>query len=693
MLYLSAGLVGIIVGAANSLMAVSITLMYRSTGVLSFAHASFAMVAAYLYADLGEAGWPLPLAAAASVAFSVAYGLAVERLVIRRVRGSTGTMKMIATLGILQLTIAAIILAYGTAAANPARPLLPDRTIHIGEILVSYQQLSILVVALAAAVGLGLLLTRTHFGLAVRAVPQNAEAARLMGISLIDIGRFNWGLGALLAGLTGVLVAPTTLFNIGTFPLLLLKAFTASLFGGLVSLPLTFVGGLVVGVVESEFLLRFSAVGANSLGVLGLVVGLLFARKRWAREIPPEIVFPARRRAAVRSVLRATTIFRTSLVEVVQRLKPVIAAASLAALVIPARSEYWGFIGARALFYVIQALSLVLLVGYAGQVSLMHGAYVGIGAFTTSYLVYGQGWPLELAIPVAGLAGVALGALVGLPALRLSGLQFAIASLAFNGAAAGWLFQLSDFPRQLPRGTLFGVDIFDTGNLYLFMLPVTIGLYLIVWNVRRSTFGSLMLGSRDAPLTVAHFGANPNRTRMWAFLLASFIAAIGGSFWGVLLTRFGADMFGFGLSISLLLFVVLAGADSLAAPLLVGLLFGVVPALFQSEAGAETSALPDLVAGVIVVALIASRPAGLASLLRRDETSDGVTDTADVAIGRFDAVVSHHRPSRVDLDPALELHVPRTERASAPVAVGHDTAAPLATVAAGPVPPAELVDG
>lgn len=646
MLYLSAALVGVIVGAGYSLMAVSLTLMYRSTGILSFAHAAFAMVAAYLYTDLGSKGWSLPAAALVAGLATVGYGLVVERVVIRRVRAANSTMKLMATLGVLQFTTALIVLAYGSDLGKSADPLLPDRSIDVLDIVVSYQQLALLAVAVLAAAALAAFLGRTKFGLAVRAVPQNAEAARLMGISPVDVSRFNWALGSVLAALTGILVAPTTFLNVGTFPLLLLKALTACLFGGLMSLPLTFVGGLAVGVVESVFLVRFSAVGANSLGILGLVIGLLLIRKSWAAEIPPEVVFPTTPGRFRRSLARAGTATLAGFVEAVRPYRlMVFGLAAFALVALPTGSEYWAFVGTRALFYVIQALSLVLLVGWAGQVSLMHGAYVGIGAFIAAFLAHGHGWPLELAIPAAALAGVPMGALVALPALRLSGLQFAIASLAFSGAAAGWLFQQPDFSRQLPRGTLFGVDVFDTGNLYLFMLPVTVVLYVLVWNIRRSTYGALLLSARDSPHTVAHFGANARRARMSAFLFASFIASLGGAFWGVLLTRFGGEMFSFGLSISLLLFTVLAGVESLAAPVLVGLLFGVLPSVIQGESGTEASAWPDLISGAVVIAVIATRPKGLASLLTRPRVqTTGVGENATSAPrprGRFAAALLH----------------------------------------------------
>jgi branched-chain amino acid transport system permease protein len=290
----------------------------------------------------------------------------------------------------------------------------------------------------------------------------------------------------------------------------------------------------------------------------------------------------------------------------------------------------------------------VLLVGWGGQVSLMHGAYVGIGAFTTALLVENHGWGLELALLGGGLAGVVMGAIVGLSALRLSGLQFAIASLVFSGAASEWLFRRTEFPKSMPRGTLFGVDIFPDSNLYFFMLPATVVLYVAVWNVRRSTFGPLLISSRDAPTTVAHFGADPSRTRMWAFLFASFIAAFGGGLYGVLLTGFQPFDFSLILSIALLVYAVVGGVQTLAGPLVAGVLFGVVPQLIQGQSSTTASAVPDLIAGLLVLALLALRPGGLASLFSRGAAAETGGPERSHTFGRFELAVTrwHDRRDR-----------------------------------------------
>ena len=634
-------IVGVVTGGGYALVAVSITLMYRSTGFLSFAHAGFATLAAYLFADLaGDREWPRPAAASVAIAITVLYGLVVERI-LRPVRNASAATKMIATLGVVQLTTALVLLLYGFQPTS-APLLLPEGAITVGDLRIGHQQSATLALAASSAVGLGWFLKTTRFGTAIRAVASNPEASRLMGVSITQIGRFNWTLGAFLAGSAGVLLAPLSPINAGTFTLLLAKALVATLVGGLMSLPLTFAGALGVGIADTITVLNLSAPGAKELITLLLVVALLFVRRSWPADLEATAETKLRRPLPGAATLTQAGASLRRLAHAARW--PAAAIGAVLVVVVPAGSNYWGFVGARGLFFTIQALSLVLLVGWGGQVSLMHGAYVGIGAFTTALLVENHGWPLELALVGAGVAGVAMGAVVGLSALRLSGLQFAIASLAFSGAASEWLFRRTEFPKSLPRGTLFGVDIFPDANLYFFMLPTTVVLYLAVWNVRRSTFGPLLISSRDAPTTVAHFGADPSRTRMWAFLFASFIAAFGGGLYGVLLTGFQPFDFSLILSIALLIFAVVGGVQSLAGPLIAGVLFGVVPQLLQGQASTTASAVPDLIAGVAVLALLAFRPGGLAALFTRPVPA-GRTGSA-TPFGRFDLTVTRWQESR-----------------------------------------------
>ncbi|HVM53045.1 MAG TPA: ABC transporter permease [Acidimicrobiales bacterium] len=608
MLVVQAGISGLFTGAGYALIAVTITLMYRSTGVLSFAHAAFAAVSAYLYIDLVEDGIAKPLAAALAVTAATAYGLVVERVVIRPVRHADAATRLIATLGVLTFTSGVLLWHYGFSPLT-AELLLPAGSVTIADVAVSYQKLAVFGVAAVSSVTLAWFLGRTRFGTAVRAVAEDPEAARLHGVSLATVARFNWGLGAALAGVIAVLMAPLQSVNVGTFTLLLAKALTATLVGGLSSLTLTFAGGLLVGVIENIAVVRSTIPGAPQALVMVLVVVVLVGRRRW----------PAAPQSVSSSAAPARHARSSTLAAARARLRPLLAplvVAGLAvAVVVPARSTYWSFVGGRALFFVIETLSLVLLVGWGGQVNLMQGAYVGIGAFGTAWLVVEHDLPLAAALLLASLAGTVLGALVGLPALRLSGLLFAAGSLAFATAASAWLFVWGELPRSMPRGDLLGIDLSSDIAVYFLMLAVTAAVYLAAWNLRRSTQGTLLIAARDASSTVAHFGSSPARARLGAFLLASFVATLGGGLYVILVTGLSAADFSPFLSLTLLVYFVVGGSQSLLGPVLAGIAFGIIPQLVQSEVGTKANAVPGIIAGAAVVVLLATRPGGLASLI------------------------------------------------------------------------------
>ena len=604
MLEFEAGISGLFTGAGYGVIAVSITLMYRSTGVLSFAHAAFAAVAAYLYIDLVDQGWAKPLAAAAGVATATAYGIVVERVAVRPVRHADPATRLIATLGVLTFTTGVLLWQYGFSPIV-AEPLFPDRSVDIGGVAIAYQKVAVLVLAVVAAIALAVFLERTRLGTGVRAVAQDAEAARLHGVSPTAVSRLNWALGAGLAGLIGVLIAPLQSVNVGTFTLLLAKALTATLIGGLASLIGSFAGGLLLGVIENVTIVRSATPGAPELMTVVVVVLVLVFRRNW----------PAGPAATSASVQRRPSPRTARLTRGLAMAGPPLAAVGLVgAIVVPAVSPYWSFVGARSLFFVLEALALVLLVGWAGQVSLMQGAYVGIGAFGTGWLVVEHGLPLALALLISSVAGTALGAVVGLPALRLSGLQFAVASLAFAAAAAAWLFEWDELPRSMPRRDLLGLDLQSDIAVYFVTLATTSVVMLLLWNLRRSSQGSLLLAARDAAATVDHFGASARRARLGAFLLASFVATLGGGLYAVLLTGLSAADFAPFLSLTLLVYYVVGGSQSLLGPVLAGLAFGVLPQVLQSDAGTTASATPTIVAGAAVVLLLAVRPLGLASL-------------------------------------------------------------------------------
>jgi len=618
---LEAAVSGVFTGGSYALIGVAITLMFRSTGVLSFAHAAFAAVAAFVYVDFGDRGWPLPLAAAVAVLAATVYGLLVERLAVRPLVGASPATRLIATLGILTFTSGLLLWHYGFAPVV-AEPLLPTRSVTVLDVAVSYQKVAVLATAAVLAALLAGFLDRTRFGTAVRAVAQDPEAARLHGISLGAVARFNWGLGACLSAIVGVLVAPLQIVNVGTFTLLLTKSLAGTLVGGMASLPLTFLGGLLVGVIEAIASVRFDQPGMRELSVLGLVVVVLLVRRTWA--VAPTAYTEPRTRRRIRIPVPAAV-------------RPLVFAlagvGAVVALVVPAGSTYWSFVGGRTLFFVIQALSLVMLVGWGGQVSLMQGAYVGVGALGTGYLVVEHELALWLALLLSAVAGTAMGAIAGIPALRLSGLQFAVASLAFTGAAAAWLFERPEIPSSLARSDLFGIDLASDTSIYYVMLPLTGLLMLAAANLRRSVQGRFLIAARDAPEAVEHFGASATRARMGVFLVAAFTATLGGGLYAVLISGLSPTDFAPMLSLSLLVYTVVGGSQSLVGPVMAGLAFGLLPQITQSTAGGSANAVPDIIAGATVILVLVFRPGGLADLVPRPRLAPAVptASTVDVA--------------------------------------------------------------
>ncbi len=229
---------GIMVGTLYGLLGFSLTLMYRTTGVLSFAHAAFALVASYLYAGFecpvtkatSQCGTkpvlpPIPAAITVIVMVTV-LGLVVERLVIRPLEKSSSIVRSLATAGVLGLAAAAMLQIYGPVPrfVPPTRQFMPQGGFNIGGVIVDYQRTAIFAVSILLVGILAVLLRGTWFGLGIQAASQHGEAARLVGVRPVVTSRFNWGLAGALSAVAGVLVAPILAVNIGTYAYLLVTA-------------------------------------------------------------------------------------------------------------------------------------------------------------------------------------------------------------------------------------------------------------------------------------------------------------------------------------------------------------------------------------------------------------------------------------------------------------------------------------
>src|SRR5581483_7546087 len=316
---------GVAVGGVAALLAVGITLIFRVTGVLNFAHAGFALVAAYVYAWLYDQGWTLAASAVGAILVATLLGAAAEWFVLRRLESASFISKVIVTLGLYLFLQGLVLERFGFVPKTA--PLLVAGGVTIGHLRVGHQQLLILVVALASVAGLQLFLHGTRLGLACRVCAENRDIAGVLGIPRRFVSSVNWTLGAFLAGVAGVLIAPLTLtVNVETFGIYLVTAVVAALFGGLTGLLGAFLGGLALGVAQSVATVEIS--------------------QAW---LPARVVF-----AGLWGLL----------------------------LLNAARANFWAFTASLVLFYVLVSLSLVVSAGWTGQLSLGHGALVGLGTFS-----------------------------------------------------------------------------------------------------------------------------------------------------------------------------------------------------------------------------------------------------------------------------------------------------------------------
>lgn len=587
---------GVIVGSAYALLAIGVALIFSTTGVLNFAHAAFAMLAAYVYSwASGDQEWHVVLAAALAVAVGTGYGLVVERLVVRRLAGSSAASRLVATLAVLAVTQGIVLQLFGFQPTI-ARRLVPDGSVHVGTLGIDHQQLVVVGVTIVLVSALALFLSRTRLGLAVRASAQSSTGAHLVGIDRVVIARLNWAIGSFLAAVAGVLIAPLTIISIGTFPGLLLKALAGTLFGALGGLWLAALGGVAVGALEALATTLTDTPGARELAVLLLVAGLLLARRSWPDDLTAA---PSLGDSDV-----ANRPYGAGLV-LVLGLTAVTCAVSL-------RDPFWAAVGVVALVYALATLSQVVLVGWGAQLSLMHGALVGTGAFGLTWGTNRLQLPLVLAIVFAGVAGAAIAGIVSLASIRLRGAQLLIVTLAASQAASEWLFQMRGTAWTLRRPE----SLLDDRRFFAVLLAVTIAAYLVVVALRRSPWGRMLDVSARSDELAQHFGVDSRVVRAQAWMLSGFIAAVAGAFHALYLTAVKPSDFGVLLSISLLLYLVTCGRSSLLAPVLVGLLFVYGPEVVRfSQTGA--TAIPSIISGLAVVVVLAAWPAGLADLLVR----------------------------------------------------------------------------
>ena len=479
--FLRFAVLGVGAGALYALAAMGLVVIYRSTGVINFAQGATGMFCTYIYWWLWqEHGLPFGFALAIAFVIAAAMGLAIYHIIMRPLRSSSALSKIVATLGILLLLEGVAATLFPTTNTIVLPSLLPTRSWHLGGIVIGSDRVILLLAGVVLTVVLWWLYRRTHFGLMTSAVAENERNASALGFSPNLVSGVNWALGGVLAAVAGIFLSPITGLDVEQLTLLVIPSLAVAMVGGLTSIPLTFAGGLVVGILESE-LGRFSSAPGLSSSVPFFVILLILLVRGTALPIRG---------------FRAAHLPRVGTGRI--RVVPILASVAIAiVLVTTVFNDNWQGATTTTAGWALILLSMVVVTGYAGQISLVQVGLAGVGALIGSHLSQSFGIPFPLIILIMIPIAFVLGLLIGLPALRTRGINLAIATLALAVAIDQFVFQNPSYTGQfaginVKDPTLFGLDlnpILYPGRYAIFALVVFVLVALVVANVRRGRMG------------------------------------------------------------------------------------------------------------------------------------------------------------------------------------------------------------
>jgi ABC-type branched-subunit amino acid transport system ATPase component/ABC-type branched-subunit amino acid transport system permease subunit len=627
-------LLGLANGAVFAALALALVVTYRSSGVLNFATGAIALLSAYVYAFFRQGaflilipglphsinlGRPMPFVAAVALTLLLdgVIGLLLYISTFRPLRASSPVAKAVASLGVMVVVTGVIIQRVGTAPVA-VNPIFPVNVWTLGSIRVSADRVwfAVTVVAITLVIIAGYRYTR--FGLHTRAAAETEKGAYVSHISPDRIAAANWVISAIVAGLAGVLIAPITPLVPYSYTLFIVPALAAAIVGGFDNVGLAVGAGLAIGMLQSELTYLqtqhtwLPSSGLDELVPLLLILVVLVVR---AKPLPSrgEIV-----RTALARVPRPENLTRSTCVGLAAGVVAIFAlhGAARTALV-------------TTFIFAIIALSMVVITGMTGQVSLAQLTLAGAAAFLLSPLAGDWGVPFPLSPILAALGATVIGIVVGLPALRIRGLPVAIVTLSLAVAVQSVWFQNADLVgtsgKVIKAPSLFGIDLGPgSGSAYprpQFCLMVLAVLALVAIGVallRRSRLGSSMLALRANERSAAASGINVVATKIVAFGIAAFIAGIGGSMYGYRLGTVTWDSFDVLLGLGLFATVYVAGMTSLSGGIVAGAIAaGGVVYYATSQWFSLNVAWYQIITGVALVVTVIQYPDGIVGAVHR----------------------------------------------------------------------------
>jgi ABC-type branched-subunit amino acid transport system ATPase component/branched-subunit amino acid ABC-type transport system permease component len=626
-------LLGLGGGGVFAAIGVALVVTYRSSGVINFATGAIALLVAYIYAGLrrGELlviipglpesidlGRPLQFwpALAISMLLAAIFGALLYLLVFRPMRESSELARAVISLGVLVVIQGTMAIRFGTSAVTVA-PIFPAERWELGSVFLLsdrfYMALSIVVLTILLAAAY----RYTRFGLTTRAVAETQKGAYISGISPDRVALANWVISAMVAGIAGILIAPTSPLTPITYTLFVVPALAAAVVGRFQYLVPTALAGLGIGMLQSEatFLAAeqswMPTTGAPELvPLLVILIALLFTR----RGLP-------RRGEIVRSDLGRAPRPRSLAL-------PTVAGSAVGVLALLLTSGSWRAAVIGTFIAAVIGLSLVLVTGYAGQISLAQLALAGTAAFMLSFFTQSWSLPFPVAPLLACIVATAIGVLVGLPALRVRGLMLGVVTLALAYAIEAVWFRNTQIVgvsgARVEQPSLFGLDLSTgTGTAFpriefgLLCLATLVGVAFGVAKLRQSRLGSAMLAVRANERSAAGVGVNVVGVKVASFAMASFIAGIGGCLLAYRRSVVTFDSFTALGGLALLTTAYLAGLTSVWGGVMAGILASTGIVFIALDRWVDLGTWFPVISGVALIVTLIFHPEGLSSFGHR----------------------------------------------------------------------------
>ncbi len=622
---------GVIDGLLIGLLALGVVLIYRASGVINFAVGALGMLSASLLALLVLTyGWPFWPAAIISVVAGGLAAAALELTVITRLFRAPRVILLVATIGIAQfcelLQVALPDIEVSIASRYPVA--LSGRWEILG-LRVRGAELIVIIVVPVLTAALTYYLQRTAQGRAVRAAASNPDLARLTAISPKIISTITWIIAGLLAAVALIFVAgingqPSGFRSLGAATLV--QVLAAALIGRLRNFPMAMIAGVALGLLRSLLVFNWpTTVGLYDGSLFLIVIATTLVASQRLSGTDESFSFVPTTRPLPHAVARLWWVRHSSRIGI----GLLIAGAAILPFLVTLASRQLLF--SEVLLFALIGISLVVLSGWTGQISLGQAALAGIGGLTTAALVAGRdigvgvgGTSFTLPLPhlhflLALLAGAAVtgavAVIIGLGALRIRGFHLAIATLALALLGQQFLWRRpflsgDSYTVSLPRAT-GPVDLADQRTYYFFSLIALVVVIILVARMRGTGVGRRWLAVRDNSTAASAYTISPSRAGIQAFVVSGVIAGLGGGLLAGLYVSIGlTERFQLQDSIKVVAIAVIGGAGTVVGPILGALWIVGLPAVWPAN-----DLVPLLTSSVGLLILLMYFPGGFAQVV------------------------------------------------------------------------------